>query len=184
MKSNPSHEFFDYEKNLSRLLNSPIKVDIYKNPVQKRYRKRSEDDNNFRFDFDTGKLIFMNKQRPKTPRKKDTFSFYKGRRRGYSLKNKRYYNINDLILNDIEPKDETSENPSINNKKTIQRASTFKSLKSLQRNNSLKRNRFRKKKVNFKPKLVDFIDVESYKKYNINKYLNDIGDAKCACLVY
>ncbi len=184
MKSNPSHEFFDYEKNLSRLLNSAIKVDIYKNTVQKRYRKRSEDENNFRFDFDTGKLIFMNKQRPKTPRKKDTFSFYKGRSRGYSLKNNRYYNINDLILNDIEPKDETSENPSINNKKTIQRASTFKSLKSLQRNNSLKRNRFRKKKVNFKPKLVDFIDVESYKKYNINKYLNDIGDAKCACLVY
>lgn len=184
MKSNPPHEFFDYEKNLSRLLNSPSKVDIYKNRVQKRYRKRSEDDNNFRFDFDTGKLIFMNKQKPKTPRRKEPLSFFKGRNRGYSLKNKRYDNISDLILSDIEPKNETSKNPSINNKKTIQRTSTFKSLKSLQRNNSLKRNRFRKKKVNFKPKLVDFIEVESYKKYNINEYLYDNADARCACLVY
>ena len=42
----------------------------------------------------------------------------------------------------------------------------------------------KKKKVTFKNKFVNVIEVESYKKYNLNEELYDRADAKCACFIY
>ena len=43
-------------------------------------------------------------------------------------------------------------------------------------------NRFKKKKVSFKNKFVDVIEIESYKKYYNNFY--DNADAKCSCIIF
>ena len=60
----------------------------------------------------------------------------------------------------------------------------IKSSKSVYQNNILKK-KFKKKKLTFKKKFVDIVNIESYKKYNLNKSLNnDSEDTKCSCIIY
>ena len=114
----------------------------------------------------------MNRNRNEN-KKTDTLLSEGRRKRVYSQKFKR--NKLGLIIRDIEPKDETSESHSIYFKNY--RTPISKSGKTL--------NRYRKKKVTFKNKLVCIIDVENYKKYNVNDDLyNKNADAKCTCLIY
>ena len=162
-------DFFDYEKNLSNLIDSQSKIDIYKSP-KKTYRKRSDNDL-LRFDFDKGRLMLMNKYRNENQNPDNSIT--EGRKkRQYSHKIKRNNKI-DLIIKDIEPKDETSESHSIYFKNYIQRTPNSKSVKNLNKY------RYKKKKVTFKNKFVSIIDVENYKKYNVNEYLyNRNADAK------
>ena len=45
----------------------------------------------------------------------------------------------------------------------------------------------KKKKVTFKKKFVSYVDVESYKKYNMDNCIfndNNKADSKCACVIY
>ena len=167
-------EFFDYEKNLCNLIDNQSKIDIYKSPNKQKYRKRSEDDDLLHFDFDKGRFTFMKKNINEN-KKTDTLLSDGRRKRIYSQKFKR--NKLGLIIRDIEPKDETSESHSIYFKNYIHRTPISKSVKNL--------NRYRKKKVTFKNKFVSIIDVENYKKYNVNDDLyNRNADAKCTCIIY
>ena len=167
----------DYENDLSKALNNPNKIDIFKSPVKKHIRKRSQSEKKLNYEFDTGNFIFMEKSF--SPRKNGASN--KGRRRGYSQKNVRYNNI---IISDIDAKDEVSNGHQVYNNKYIQRTPTYKSIKSFYHENSLKKKKYRKKKVNFRNKFVDIIEVESYKKYNINDGLYDNANAKCTCSIY
>ena len=167
----------DYENDLSKALNNPNKIDIFKSPVKKHIIKRSQSEKKNIYNIDTGKFIFMEKSY--SPRKNGSPT--KGKRRGYSQKNVRYNNI---IISDIDAKDEVSNGPQLYNNRYIQRTPTYKSIKSFYHENSLKKKRYRKKKVNFKNIFVDIVEVESFKKYNINDGLYDNANAKCTCSIY
>ena len=54
-------------------------------------------------------------------------------------------------------------------------------------NNRDRSSRFKiktKKRVNFKKNFATIIKVESYKKYNVNNYFNNIECINCSCLIY
>ena len=62
-----------------------------------------------------------------------------------------------------------------------------KIIKKGEKNNGKNKEKKKKKKVTFKKKFVSYIDVESYKKYNMdNSILNDNNkaDTKCSCVIY
>ena len=179
-------DFFDYEKNLSNMINKN-KIEIYKSPNRRDVvsRKKSED-KLYHYDLEKGKLVFHTKDKIYDIKKADSLSLLEGRRRGYSQRLKRNNNEIDFIISDIDPKDEASDSRTLYNGKPKERGHSFKRGNSLIRLNSLKRNinRFKKKKVTFKNKLVNVVEVESYKKYNLNDALYDRADAKCTCFIY
>ena len=157
------------EKNL----NSPNRIDIYSRYFKSSFRHKSAKDNHSHFDPDTGKIRYIEKAY--TPQK----NRLNERRRILSHKNIKYSNI---IISDIDANDEQFFSPQKMN--YIQRTPTFKSIKSTNKNEPTKNNRYRKKKVHFKHKFVNIIEVESYKKYNINNGLYDNANAKCTCIIY
>ena len=163
-------DFFDYEKNLTNMLNNKNKIEIYATPNKRALRKKSEDEKSFN-----------NNNKVYDIKKTDSLSLYEGGHRHFSQRLRRN-NDTDLIISDIS-KDEGSDNPTLFNCKPSTKISGFRSGKSLARLNSLKRNnKFGKKKVSFKHGFVDIIQVESYKKYNLALY--DNADAKCSCIIY
>ena len=163
-------DFFDYEKNLTNMLNNKNKIEIYATPNKRALRKKSEDEKSFN-----------NNNKVYDIKKTDSLSLYEGGRRHFSQRLRRN-NDTDLIISDIS-KDEGSDNRTLFNCKPSTRISGFRSGKSIARLNSLKRNnKFGKKKVSFKHEFVDIIQVESYKKYNLALY--DNADAKCSCIIY
>lgn len=163
-------DFFDYEKNLTNMLNNKNKIEIYATPNKRALRKKSEDEKSFN-----------NNNKVYDIKKTDSLSLYEGGRRHFSQRLRRN-NDTDLIISDIS-KDEGSDNRTLFNCKPSTKISGFRSGKSIARLNSLKRNnKFGKKKVSFKHEFVDIIQVESYKKYNLALY--DNADAKCSCIIY
>ena len=167
--------------NLIRI-KSPKKIDISRSPI-KRIRK-TEDENNDRNVFSPEESPILNNNGENTSRKSVSLLVYKGRTRGFSQKIKRYNKLADMIVSDIGTKEDCSETPTILNKNEIKPTCTYKSNKLFNRFNFNKRKKFRKKKVKFKRKFVEVIEVENYKKYNLNDYLNDSANSKCSCLVY
>ena len=176
-------DFFDYEKNLSNMINKN-KIEIYKSPNRDTSRKKNED-KLLHYDSEKGKLVFQNKNKIYDIKKAESLTSLEGRRRGYSQRVKRN-NETDFIISDIDPKDEASDSRTLYNGKPKERGNSFKRGNSLIRLNSLKKNinRFKKKKVSFKNKFVNVVEVESYKKYNLNDELYDRADAKCTCFIY
>ena len=187
MTLNPN--FFDYEKNLTKLLNSPNRIEVYKIPRKSSIRKRSEDIyNNYKYDFEKGQLNLINKN--KINQKVDSLSLYTERKRGFSQKIKRKEET-ELIISNIDPNDDVSDFQPIVTKRQVQflqRTPVLKPRKSILFMNSTKRStnsRYKKKKsVTFKTKFVNIIEVESYKQYNVNKLLYGTNDAKCSCFIY
>ena len=166
-------EFFDYEKNLNNLLNNKNEIEIFNSPKKKRYRKKTEDEQ-LHYDFENKRLTFMKKENE--IKKTDTLINEGRRRRGYSHKIKRNNNNVDFIIKDIDPKDEISDNPSLFFKKS-----------TLRTHSSSKKNcyKYRKKKVSFKHKFVNIIEVENFKKYNVNDdFYNNKAKALCSCIIY
>ena len=97
-------DFFDYEKNLTNMLNNKSKIEIYATPNKKALRKKSEDDKSFH-----------NNHKIYDIKKTDSLSLYEGRRRGFSHRLRRN-NDTDLIISDIS-KDEGSDNRTLFNGK-------------------------------------------------------------------
>ena len=181
MMLNPN--FFDYEKNLTKLLNSPSKIEVFKIPKKRCLRKKSEDTYfSYNYDLDKRKLFSSNKNKIAD----SVISTASIRKRCLSQNKKR--DEVELIISDIDQKDDFSDiRPLTKQVQLSQRTPTLKP-RSIFLLNSIKRspnNRYRKKKiVSFKTKFVDIIEVESYKKYNINRLLNETNEAKCTCFIY
>ena len=98
-----------------------------------------------------------------------------------------------MIISEIEPNEEDSENRTINNNnKDILgspipkfKSPTNRALSSMNVLSYGRRIKAKKKKVNFKRKFVTVINIESYKKYNMeNNCLYDKAEAKCTCIVF
>ena len=137
-------EFFDYEKNLSNLLNRKERIDIYISP-NKRFRKRSEDEKFIKFDREKEKYIFMNKIKAYDIRKTESFTHREGKKNFYNKRS----NDTELIISDMDPRNESYENHFLNNGKRNRYNS--KSVKNVIRFSSIKRklNKSKKKKSYF-----------------------------------
>ena len=181
MMLNPN--FFDYEKNLTKLLNSPSKIEVFKIPKKSRLRKKSEDTYfSYNNDLDKGKLFSTNK----TKIADSVISTASMRKRCLSQNKKR--DEVELIISNIDQKDDFSDIRPLTKQVQLSQRTPTLNPRSIFLLNSIKRspnNRYRKKKiVSFKTKFVDIIEVESYKKYNKNRLLNETNEAKCTCFIY
>ena len=175
-------DFFDYEKNLSNLLNDKRKIEIYTSPNKRpSFRKRSEEEKYLKYDKDEDKFSILNKNRPYNIKNTDSLTFLERRKRGFSQRVKRNF-VRELIVSDIS-KDDVTESRILYSGKNNNKISGFRSGKSIFTSNYFKKNK-KKKKVTFKNKLVDVVQIESYKKYNVNETLCCHAQAKCSCLVY
>ena len=185
---------YDKETNRFSLNSSPN--NIYRKRI-KRFRKRSEDEKNYNYDFERGKLIYNNDNiyLNNDLKKNDSMILYRERERmrRFNHRVKRDNSISDMIISEIEQKEEESENRTINdNNKNILcspipkfKSPTNRALSSMNVMNFGRRIRAKKKKVNFKRKFVTIINIESFKKYNMeNNCFNDKAEAKCTCLIY
>ena len=117
-------------------------------------------------------------------KKNDSILLYRERFRRYNHRNRKDNSISDMIISDIQPIEESNETRSIYSNRNIKMPPTSRGLSSLNVGNFSKK-KLRKKKVNFKRKFVTIINIESYKKYNLeNNCLNDKAHANCTCLIY
>ena len=157
------------------------KIEIYKSPNRRdAYRKKSED-KCIHYDLEKEKLVFQTKNKIYDLKNADSLNLIE-RRRNYSQKVKRN-NETDFIISDIDPNEASDSRTLYNGKpkeRDLKRGNSLIHLNSLKRN----KNRFKKKKVTFKNKFVDVIEVECFKKYNLNEHLYDRAEAKCSCFIY
>ena len=94
-------DFFDYEKNLSNLLNDKRKIEIYTSPNKRpSFRKRSEEEKYLKYDKDEDKFSISNKNRPYNIKNTDSLTFLERRKRGFSQRVKRNF-VRELIVSDI-----------------------------------------------------------------------------------
>ena len=181
-------DFLAQETNIKRPFFNRNQNNIHISPII-RYRKRIEDDNNFL--YERPKLFALNEEKNTYDdmKKNDSILLYRERFRRYNHRNRKDNSISDMIISDIQPIEESNETRSIYsnrnmNSPTIKMTPTSRGLSSLNIGNFSKK-RLRKKKVNFKRKFVTIINIESYKKYNLeNNCLNDKAHANCTCLIY
>ena len=168
MNINQSQELFHHGQHSNRYFTGPKRIDIYRFPIRRHKKYKKEKSN--RIEFIKDELSFSNQSEANTSRR-SSLSIYKGRTKGYNPKIRRNNNLSDFILsNNLSNRDEMSENTAVLNKIEIKGNDTIKSNKSSNRCLLLRRNRPRRKKVTFKRKFVEVIEVENYKKYNINEY--------------
>ena len=188
------YDNIEFEKGTNRPNYNDTQKNIYRNRVR-RLRKISEDEKNYKFDFERGKLIYFNdaKNIYDDIRKNDSIILYRERMRRFNHRAKRDNSISDMIISEIEPNEESSDNRTINNNSRKILCSPIQKFKSPSKRTLSSMNvmsfarkiKAKKKKVNFKRKFVTIIDIESFKKYNMeNNCLNDKAEAKCTCLVY
>ena len=143
-------------------------------------KKGSEDEKFIKFDREKEKYIFMNKIKAYDIRKTDSFTHQEGKKHFYNKRS----NDTELIISDMDPRNESYENHFLNNGKRNRYNS--KSVKNVIRFSSIKRklNKSKKKKVTFANKFVEIIDIENYKKYYRNEYWGDNAIARCTCIIY
>ena len=113
-----------------------------------------------------------------------SFISYTNRSKMVKSKNLRKKLISNIILN--------NDQNANSSEKATNNTSHFKSINISKRlNNSCNKNLDKssraklkaKKNVNFKKNFVTIIQVESYKEYNVNKYLNNINCINCSCII-
>ena len=144
------------------------KIEIYKSPNRKTHIKKIK---KVKFESDSDE-----EEEEEKIKKNKKNGFHTGRKRGNSQRIKR---AKELIISDY---DEINAEHILTNREM--KTPNIKSSKSVYQNNILKK-KFKKKKVTFKKKFVDIVNIESYKKYNLNKSLNnDSEDTKCSCIIY
>ena len=100
------------------------------------------------------------------------------------IKNKKGNSLSDIILNDennkgISDNVTTNTNQNLNSPKS---KSNPKVSKNIEKINSFQESKS-KKKVKFKKDFATIIQIQSYKKYNINKYCNN-NSINCSCAIF
>jgi hypothetical protein len=121
----------------------------------------------------------------------DSMILYKNRIKNIQMKNKKEKDSSDIFSLDCNEK--TSDTHSLlNNLKMKSKIPTGKGLNSSLGNNEgggnkMKLKKKKAKKVTFKKKFVSYVDIESYKKYNVdNSIFNDNNktETKCSCEIF
>ena len=160
--------------------------------TRKNSLEKNEESRNFRYELAPNhKLSNTNDEKlANNVSRYDSMIFYKDKFK--KLPKKKDYSSSDMVTSSMDYNDKTTDSHSF-----------FMNLKVKSKNNNSKNNtpminkiiglnklKYKKKKmkkVSFKKVFVTYIDIESYKQYNMENYcLNakDKAESKCTCIVF
>ena len=179
-------------KNKDKKLLTFSKFNIGSKMIIKNNLEKKEESRNFCYELESNhKLSNTNDEKlPNNVSRYDSMIFSKDKFR--KMQKKKDYSSSDMITSSMDYNDKTTDSHSF-----------FMNLKVKTKNNNSRNNssminkviglnklKYKKKKikrVSFKKVFVTYIDIESFKKYNVeNNCLNanDKEESKCTCLVY
>ena len=175
------------KKNKNINENTDLNVINYQNKSHS--RNRGDDLKNYQNETDGGKLTSTGEDKYLfSNSKNDLMTLFKDK-----IDNKKNQNISDILINysDNNEKSTTNNLSTSSNSKKKSKIPASRALSSLMFNqyiymNNINNTKKKKiKKVTFKKKIVDIIEIESFKKYNLENGFNtgDRTDAKCSCFV-
>ena len=165
----------------------------YLKNLEKKFDKKFNDIDNYRYDLENGKLSSTCEEKVSNENPKiDSMTLYKNKLKRLEKNNKREYSASEIMMTTKDDNEKnTDNNPILSKMKMVSKVSSSKELDSLMNNKfinlrSIKINKKRAKKVTFKKNFVNIVEIESYKKYNIDNNLtpNDKADTKCTCLIF
>lgn len=165
----------------------------YLKNLEKKFGKKFNDIDNYRYDLENGKLSSTCEEKVSNENPKiDSMTLYKNKLKKLEKNNKREYSASEIMMTTKDDNEKnTDNNPILSKMKMVSKVSSSKELDSLMNNKfinlrSIKINKKRAKKVTFKKNFVNIVEIESYKKYNIDNNLtpNDKADTKCTCLIF
>ena len=153
-------------------------------------RNKSENLKNFQMDTDRNKLTSTSEDKNSIYEQKDESKFFQEK---FEKKNKNQ-SKNETFMNTVGNIDKSISNDlsssfSAKMKSKIPSSRALSSLifnKYINMNNINSTKKKKIKKVTFKKKIVDIIEIESYKKYNLeNDFNSDYKtDTKCSCIAF
>ena len=160
--------------------------------TRKNSLEKNEESRNFRYELESDRKLSNTNDEKLTNNisKYDSMIFYKDKFK--KLQKKKEYFSSDLITNSMDYNDKTTDSHSFfmnlkvksKNKNSKNNSSMINKIIGL---NKLKYKKKKIKKVSFKKVFVTYIDIESFKKYNMeNNCLNanDKAESKCTCLIF
>ena len=165
----------------------------YLKNLEKKFGKKFNDIDNYRYELENGKLSSTCEEKVSNENPKiDSMTLYKNKLKKIEKNNKREYSASEIMMTTKDDNEKnTDNNPILSKMKMVSKVSSSKELDSLMNNKfinlrSIKINKKRAKKVTFKKNFVNIVEIESYKKYNIDNNLtpNDKADTKCTCLIF
>ena len=187
---NESQDNINKNRNKKLLIFS--KFNIGNQITRKNSLEKTEESRNFGYELETNhKLSSTNDEKmPNNMSRCDSMIFYKDKFK--KLQKKRDYSGSDMITSSIDYNDKTTDSHSffinlkvkLKNNNSKNNSSMINKIIGL---NKLKYKKKKIKKVSFKKEFVTYIDIESFKKYNMeNNCLNanDKAESKCTCLVF
>ena len=152
-------------------------------------RNKRDDLKNYQNETDGGKLTSTGEDKYLfNSSKNDSMTLFKDK-----FDNKKNQNLSEILINysDNNEKSTTNNLSTSSNTKTKSKIPSSRALSSLMFNqyinmnniNNIKKKKI--KKVTFKKKIVDVIEIESFKKYNLENGYNtdERTDAKCSCFI-
>lgn len=180
-----NHQNNDYKTSDFFQLNSNKKRITSKN-----YRHKSEDRKIDRYDLGKSQISNSNDEKfGHNIAKCDSMVFYRDKIQKFQKR--KQFSTSDMITTSIDFNDKTTERfPFFTNLKIKTKNNYSKGNSSMLNKiiglNKIKYKKKKAKKVTYKKKFVTYIDVESYKKYNMENCCfngNDKTETKCTCLI-
>lgn len=156
--------------------------------------KGSNDSRNYRYELETNKMASTCDEKiPNINIKNDSMILYKEKLKAYQRKNRREFSASEIMMGSEKSNDRNIDNYSyvpmgpLKSKYPTSRAVSSLNINKFVNITKLKSGKKdKKKKVTFKKTFATIIDVESFKKYNIeNNMLNktEKDNTKCTCLI-
>ena len=171
------------------ILLSQIKSDK-KSYSRKSTVPKSEERRNFPYELGLHKLSNTNDENiGHNLGKLDSMIFYKDKIKNFQKK--RDYSTSDMLTCSVDCNDKTNDSRSfVNMKMKAKMNSASKGSSMLSKIIGLSKIKVKKKKakkVTFKKKFVTYVDIESFKKYNMENFCfnaNDKTEEKCTCFIF
>ena len=187
---NESQDIFN--KNKNKKLLTYTNFNMGSKIIRKNSFEKNEESRNFHYELAPNhKLSNTNDEKlTNNVSRYDSMIFYKDKFK--KLQKKKDYSSSDMVTSSMDYNDKTTDSRSFfinlkvktKNKNKKNNSSMVNKIIGL---NTLKSKKKKIKKVSFKKIFVTYIDIESYKKYNMENYcLNakDKAESKCTCIVF
>ena len=166
------------------------KINAINFPNKNHSRNKSEDLHNYQVDTNGYKFTSTGEDKSSNFNTKEDSILFQDK---YEKKNKIQYN-NETFMNTIDNTDKSTSN-NLSSSSSAKMKSKIPSLRALSSlmfckyinmNNINNTKKKKIKKVTFKKKMVDVIEIESFKKYNLENGFNQDykTDTKCSCITF
>ena len=162
-------------------------INVINFPNKNHSRNKIEDLNNFQADTNGYRLTSTGEDKSSNFNSKEDLMLFQNKN---EKKNNQYNN--ETFMNTVDNIDKNTSNNLSSSAKMKSKIPSSRALSSLIFNKYINMNNINNtkkkkiKKVTFKKKLVDVIEIESFKKYNLENDFNPDNktDTKCSCIVY